>query len=85
MAAENWKDNLTAADWANWRYAHQQFLDREAGLWATNPNNPNIATGIYPPGMRHLIPDDQRGCVSKLGGQAVEARSATPTTKGKRQ
>jgi hypothetical protein len=32
MAAENWKDNLTEADWSNWRYAHQQFLDREAEL-----------------------------------------------------
>jgi hypothetical protein len=81
MAAENWKDNLTEADWSNWRYAHQQFLDREAELWATSPHNPNIATGIYPPGMRHLISDAERGCVSKLGGVA---QPATATSKGKR-
>jgi hypothetical protein len=79
MANKNWKDRLTQADWANWQAAHQRFLDLEAELWATNPNNPNIATGIYPPGMRQFIPDHERGCVSKLGGVA---QSATATTKG---
>jgi hypothetical protein len=79
MAGKNWRKFLTEADWKNWLC--DRFLDREAELWATNPNNPNIATGIYPPGMRQFIPDHERGCVSKLGGQAVEARSAMHKSK----
>jgi hypothetical protein len=84
MANKNWKDNLTEADWANWRHAHQQFLEREAELWATNPNNPNIATGIYPPGMRLLTPDYERGFLSPLGGQAVEAGHGSALHKSKK-
>jgi hypothetical protein len=68
----------------NWQWAYDRFLEREAELWATNPSNPNIATGIWPPGMRDLIPNQERQHVSPLGGVA-QPQPATATSKEKRE
>jgi hypothetical protein len=76
---EGWRNRLTQADLANWRAAYDRWAERDAEEWAMSPRNPSVAQKMYPPGMRHLIPDAERGYVSKLGGQAVSAQQ----TKGR--
>jgi hypothetical protein len=75
VSKDGWRERLTKADLANWNAAYQRWQERDAEEWAMSPHNPSLAQKMYPSGLRHLIPDSQRGCVSKLGGQAVEAKS----------
>jgi hypothetical protein len=66
-------DKLSPANLANWRAAYDRWAERDAKEWAASPNNPSIADHMYGQGPK-LIPDSQRGCVSKLGGVAQPAK-----------
>jgi hypothetical protein len=70
MAAENWRERLTEADWKNWQAAYDRWVERDARAWAVSPNNRNIAQGLYPHQQR--VDHSKRGGVSPLGGQAAE-------------
>jgi len=41
------KRPISEANLKNWQWAYDRYLDREAELWAANPNNPNLAQGIW--------------------------------------
>jgi len=53
------------------RGAADRYLDREAELWAKNPNNRNLAQGIWGQGNKRLS-NAEHGAVSPLDGRAVE-------------
>ena len=63
-------DKLSVADLANWRAAYDRWAERSAREWAADPNNPNLAQGIWGQGNNRLS-DAQRGFCSPLGGQAI--------------
>jgi hypothetical protein len=38
MAAENWRERLTEADWKNWQAAYDRWVERDARAWALTNN-----------------------------------------------